>query len=252
MACAIAFGLLASGCAANDIFVSDRSSAKLNALKAKGIGVSENNLDTVSFADVLILAVKPNIIPIVLKEIKNDIGEKIVVSIAAGVEISKIESFIGKDKKIIRTMPNTPAQVRCGMTVISPNKNISENELSSICEIFNAVGDTVVLEEKHINTATALHSSSPAYIYMMIDAMANAGLKYGIPKDTALKIVAKAVEGSAKMVMETKEHPAVLCDKVCSPGGTTIAAVWALEEKGFKAAIEDAIDACVKKADELS
>lgn len=252
MASAIVSGLLASGRDAEDIFVSDKNTERLGMLKAQGVGVSEDNLDAVYFADVLILAVKPNIIPIVLDEIKNCVDGKIVVSIAAGVEISKIESFIGADKKIIRTMPNTPAQVRCGMTVISPNKNIEDKELSAICEIFDAVGDTAVLGEKHINTATALHSSSPAYIYMMIDAMANAGLKYGIPKATALKIVSKAVEGSAKMVLETGEHPSLLCDKVCSPGGTTIAAVWELEEKGFKATLGSAIDACIKKAEELS
>ncbi|MBE7012122.1 MAG: hypothetical protein E7415_05565 [Ruminococcaceae bacterium] len=138
------------------------------------------------------------------------------------------------------------------MAVVCPNKKAGDKEAELVCRIFDAVGSSVILEEKYMNAATALHGSSPAYIYMLIDAMANSGVKYGIPKDIALTLVAKAVEGSAKMVSETKIHPAKLCDNVCSPGGTTIEAVNVLEACGFKSSVQQAIDACVEKAEEMS
>ncbi len=253
MASAIIGGLLMSGyLKGENISLSDKDVSKAEIWKDKGVFVSDNNIETVKNSDVVIFAVKPNVLPAVLEETAPYLGEKLIVSIAAGTMISAIENIIGDNKKIIRVMPNTPAQVRCGMAVICPNKNASQTDISEICGIFDAVGSSVVLDEKYINAATALHGSSPAYIYMLIDAMANSGVKYGIPKDISLIIAAKAVEGSAKMVSETGLHPGKLCDNVCSPGGTTIAAVCELERLGFKAAVQQAIDACVEKADEMS
>ena len=138
------------------------------------------------------------------------------------------------------------------MTVLSPNSVVSDADIATAQEIFDGAGSVVVLEEKYINAATALHGSSPAYVYMLIDAMADSGVKYGIPKEISLKLAAKAVEGSAKMVTETNKHPQALKDAVCSPGGTTIAAVLELEKNGFSSAVSKAIDACVKRADEMS
>ncbi len=252
MASAIVGGLLNSGYTeGKSIYISDKDKKKVEIWKEYGVNIS-NNTDVVTSSDVVILAVKPNILPAVLNEIKSYVDNQIIVSIAAGTKIDTIEKIIGADKKIIRVMPNTPAQVRCGMAVISPNKNAKAEDINTVCGIFNAVGSAVVLEEKYINAATALHGSSPAYIYMLIDAMADSGVKYGIPKEISLMLAAKAVEGSAKMVSETKVHPSELCDRVCSPGGTTIEAVCELERLGFKATVQQAIDVCVSKAEEMS
>lgn len=253
MASAIIGGLLSSGYAqGGDISVSDKDVKKIEHWQDSGVNIAKNNSEAAKNSDVVIFAVKPNILPAVLAEVKDDLSGKIIISIAAGTTISAIEKIIGGDKKIVRVMPNTPARVNCGMAVICPSKNASDDDTEIVSGIFDAVGASVVLDEKYINAATALHGSSPAYIYMLIDAMADSGVKYGIPKDVSLKIVAKAVEGSAKMVSETGEHPAKLCDDVCSPGGTTIAAVQELERRGFKAAVQGAIDACVHKAESLS
>ena len=253
MASALADGLLKSGIVScESLSISDKNAKSLVSWQECRVFVSENNLDVISRSDIIIFAVKPGILPFVLEEAKAFSNDKVFVSIAAGTTISTIESILGDSAKIVRVMPNTPAKVGCGMTVISPNKNIEEAELKMAEEIFSAVGDIVVLEEKHINTATALHGSSPAYVYMLIDAMADAGVKHGLPKSVSLKLSAKAVEGAAKMVMETNEHPQALKDAVCSPGGTTIAAVCELEKSGFVATVSGAVDACIKRADEMS
>ena len=228
MASALAGGLISSEIVRPDeLAISDKNPANLSRWETVGTYTTEDNIEVIKHSEI-------------------------IISIAAGVTIDKIESILGNKAKIIRAMPNTPAQVNCGMTVITPNKNISDAELECAKKILSGVGEVVVLEEKYINAATALHGSSPAYIYMLIDAMADSGVKYGIPKNIALTLAAKAVEGSAKMVLETKEHPQVLKDAVCSPGGTTIAAVCELDRTGFRTSVEQAIDACVKKADDMS
>ncbi len=253
MASALAGGLLKSGIVSGEtLSISDKNASSLDLWRGCGVFVSENNTEVIERSDVIIFAVKPNVLPFVLEEAKAFSKDKMFVSIAAGTTIKTIESILGESAKIVRVMPNTPAKVGCGMTVISPNKNIEEAELEMAEKIFSAVGEVVVLEEKHINTATALHGSSPAYVYMLIDAMADAGVKHGIPKDISLRLSAKAVEGAAKMVMETREHPQALKDAVCSPGGTTIAAVCELEKSGFAATVSGAVDACIKRADEMS
>ena len=252
MATALIKGLILSGkVSPKNIAVFDTDAEKLNAMaESSGIVPSSSAPAVEAAADIVVLAVKPNVMPVVLDELEGVDG-KIYISIAAGISLETLECGIGKDKKIIRTMPNTPAFVGCGMTVITPNKNIAADELKAIEDLLSGIGDTVVLDEKYMNAAIALHGSSPAYIYMLIDAMADSGVKYGIPKTLALKLAAKAVEGSAKMVLETGIHPGQLKDNVCSPGGTTIAAVCELEKTGFKSSVQSAIDACVDKANNM-
>ncbi len=252
MATALIKGFISSGkVPAKDIVVFDTDAEKLGAMaESEGITPAGSAVGIEDAADIVVLAVKPNVMPAVLNELSGKDG-RIYVSIAAGISLETLEKSIGEDKKIIRTMPNTPALVGCGMTVITPNKNISGEELKIIGDLLEGIGETVILEEKYMNAAIALHSSSPAYIYMLIDAMADSGVKYGIPKALALKLAAKAVEGSAKMVLETGVHPEQLKDNVCSPGGTTIAAVCELERTGFRSSVQSAIDACVSKADAL-
>ncbi len=253
MASALAGGLISSEIIRPDeLAISDKNPSNLTKWQSCGVFTTEDNAEVLKNSEIIIFAVKPNILPIVLDEATSYTDNKIFISIAAGVTIETIEKVLGENAKIIRAMPNTPARVNCGMTVITPNNNIADDELKIAEKILSGVGSVIVLDEKYINVATALHGSSPAYIYMLIDAMADCGVKYGIPKDISLKLAAKAVEGSAKMVLETNEHPQVLKDAVCSPGGTTIAAVLELEKNGFKNAVSQAIDACVKKADDMS
>lgn len=237
-----------------EIFVYDVAEEVLKILSDKfGITPSSSVPELEDKADILIFAVKPNVMPIVLKQI-NGFKNKLYISIAAGITLDTLTRALGSDKKIVRVMPNTPALVGCGMSVVCVKENIGligSDEIEIIDKLFKSVGDTVWLDEKHMNAAIALHSSSPAYIYMLIDAMADSGVKYGIPKQLSLKLAAKAVEGSAKMVLSGDKHPQELKDNVCSPGGTTIAAVCELEKTGFRASVQSAIDACIKKADSM-
>ena len=253
MASALVGGLIDSGkVMPGCLAMSDRDGAKLSKWQKLGVFTTGDNSEVMERCDIVIFAVKPNVLPSVLEEAKAFSDKCAFVSIAAGVKIEKMEAVLGKSARIVRAMPNTPAQVGCGLVVLSPNANTDAELLEAVTDLFGAVGCATVMEEKHINTATALHGSSPAYIYMLIDAMADSGVKYGIPKDKALLLAAKAVEGAAKMVLETGEHPGKLKDDVCSPGGTTIAAVCELERCGFKTAVQSAIDVCVKKADEMA
>ncbi len=253
MATALAKGFIASGNVREcDITISDKFVDSLQKWNGREVITTCENKKVFENSDIVVFAVKPNVLSDVMRETKKLAKGKIIVSIAAGVTIDTIEGIIGSDIEIVRAMPNTPAQIGSGMTVLSPNKNVSKENLEIVKKLFSGVGNTIVLDEKYINAATALHGSSPAYVYMFIDAMADSGVKHGIPKDISVQLAAKAVEGAAKMVLETKKHPAELKDAVCSPGGTTIAAVLELEKSGFTSAVSGAVDACVAKAEEMS
>ena len=252
MAGALIGGLKNSGkIAPENLMVSDMDMEKLESFSVQGIVTTADHTMGEKNCDVIVFAVKPNVIENVLRTMKGD-KEKIYISIAAGVTLSFLEEHLGSDKKIVRTMPNTPALVGCGMTVVTPNMNVSEEEAKMVEELFSGVGAAIRLEEKYIDAAGALHGSSPAYIYMLIDAMADSGVAYGIPKAVSLQLAAKAVEGSAKMVLESDQHPEKLKDNVCSPGGTTIAAVCSLEKTGFRTSIQQAIEACIKRTKEIA
>lgn len=253
MATALISGLIGSGkVKAPDMYVFDTDSIKLSALSnSLGVNPASSASDIEKTADIIVLAVKPNVMPAVLSELSGG-QNKLYISIAAGVTLAALEDGLGKNERIIRTMPNTPALVGCGMTVITPNNSVTNDDCDTVEDLLSGVGETVRLDEKYMNAAIALHSSSPAYIYMLIDAMADSGVKHGIPKAVSLKLAAKAVEGSAKMVLESNDHPMKLKDNVCSPGGTTIAAVCELEKNGFRASVQEAIDACINKADDMS
>ncbi len=251
MASALIGGMLQSGMIqAADVIISDQNEEKLAVWKNKGVSTVTDNGAVEANSDMIVFAVKPNMIETVLNQMAGS-KDKLYISIAAGISVAFLESRLGKDKKIIRTMPNTPAQVRCGMTVITPNSNVTDAEKQAVLNLFNSIGSALILPEKDLEIATAIHGSSPAYVYMMIDAMADAGVRYGLTKQNALLLAAKAVEGSAKMVLETGIHPEELKDRVCSPGGTTIAAVCELERTGFRNSLQSAIDACVKRNQEM-
>ena len=223
------------------------------AYKNYGVKTSNSNILTASMADILVLAVKPHIYSSVVEEIKDYIKpETIVIAIAAGITHEKLNNMFGKNVKIVRIMPNTPAMVREGMTAVIPNEFITEEELAEITELLNSFGKTEIIEEKLLDAVTAVSGSSPAYIYMMIEAMGDAAVAGGMARDKAYKFAAQAVLGSAKMVLETGMHPGALKDMVCSPGGTTIEAVASLEENGFRSSLIKAMKVCEKKSKEMS
>ena len=202
--------------------------------------------------DVIVLAVKPANIFDVIESIKKDtdISSKVFISIAAGVTIQKLSEALSS-RKIIRVMPNLCIKAGEGMSVLSKTDHISEDEMELARNIFSCAGKTIEVKEELIDSCTAINGSGPAYVFMFIEAMADAAVKHGIDRKTAYTLSAQTVLGSAAMVMETELHPGVLKDMVCSPGGTTIEAVAALEEAGLRSAVIKAVDACAKKAEAM-
>lgn len=207
------------------------------------------NSEVAERSNILFLAVKPHFFKEVIEEIKDKINnDTIIISIAAGITISQIEEWFGKDIKLVRSMPNTPALVGEGMSAICPNKNITSDELNYVGKLYNSFGKYEILEEKDFHAFIALCGSSPAYVFMFIEAMADAGVKLGIPRAKAYKLVEQSVLGSAKLALETGKHPGVLKDEVCSPSGTTIDAVIELERNGLRSTVISAVEKCAEKS----
>ena len=203
-------------------------------------------------SDMIILSVKPFYLEKVIGEIRDAVTpDKVVVSIAAGKKLAWMEERFGKEVKRGRTMPNTPALVGEGVTGICHNGKVTEEELSRVCEIFRSFGKADMMTEQMIDVVGAVSGSSPAFAFMFIEAMADAAVAEGMPRAMAYEFAAQAVLGSAKMVLETGMHPGALKDMVCSPAGTTIEGVQALEEKGMRSAVMQAVRACVKKTREI-
>lgn len=234
----------------DNIIVSTKSKASAEKINDEyGVKSTTVNSEVAKEADVLFLAVKPYFFKEVIEEIKDLVkDEAIIISIAAGVTVNQIEEWFGKEIKLVRTMPNTPASVGEGMSAICPNGNITENELSYVGSLYNLFGKYEVLEEKDFHAFIALCGSSPAYVFMFIEAMADAGVKLGLPRAKAYKLAEQAILGSAKLALETGKHPGVLKDEVCSPGGTTIEAVIDLEKNGFRNTVISAVEKCADKS----
>ncbi|MGJ0846226.1 pyrroline-5-carboxylate reductase [Tissierella praeacuta] len=207
----------------------------------------------VARADYLILAVKPHMYDLILREIKEEISQEcIVIIIAAGISIGYIKEHLGNAALVVKAMPNTPAMVREGVTALSFDEKIDEKTKVEIISIFNSFSRTEILEEELMDGFTALCGSSPAYVYMMIEAMGDGGVLQGIPRKQAYRMAAQAVLGAAKMVLDTDIHPGELKDNVCSPKGTTIEAVAKLEELGFRRSIIEAMRICGEKSKEMN
>lgn len=238
----------------SNVFASDLNIEALETAKDEyGINITNDSKEVVKNSDIVIVAVKPNVYDLVLEEVKELIdNKKIIVTIAAGKTIESVENVIGADKKVIRTMPNTPALVNEGMSALCKNKNISDEELNMVKKIFSSFGKAEVVNEYLIDAVIGASGSAPAYVFMFIEAMADAVVSAGMPRNQAYTFVSQAVMGSAKMVLETGKHPGELKDMVCSPGGTTIEAVKTLEEKGFRSSVIKAIDDCIEKSKEMS
>ena len=227
-----------------DVFAPSRENAKENL----GIQVAEGNLEVVEKADMFVLSIKPQFYAEVIAEIKDAVKEnQVVITLAPGKTLAWLEEQFGKPVKIVRTMPNTPAMVLEGMTGVCHNSYVTAEELESALCILRAFGEAEVVPEKLMDAVVAVSGSSPAYVYMMIEAMADAAVAEGMPRAQAYKFAAKAVMGSAKMVLETGKHPGELKDMVCSPAGTTIEAVKVLEATGFRSSIMEAMEVCAEK-----
>ncbi|SFR98773.1 pyrroline-5-carboxylate reductase [Anaeromicropila populeti] len=219
-----------------------------------GVKYLENNVELVKSSKYIVLAIKPQVYESVLDEIKESVtADHVIISIAPGIDIAYLQNKLGTDVLVARAMPNTPALVNEGMSGLCFCKNsFTEEERNTVVQFFQSFGKCEVVDEKLMNAVVCASGSSPAYVYMFIEALADGAVKYGIPREQAYSFAAQTVLGAAKMVLETKEHPGKLKDQVCSPGGTTIAAVSALEEYGFRNAVIKATDRCYEKTTAFS
>lgn len=217
-----------------------------------GIETTTDNSIVAQAADILILAVKPQFFPEVIVRIKDEVhADALIISIAAGKSMDYIETQFGRPLKLVRCMPNVPALVGEGVTSVSRNERVSDEEMKQAMDLLSGMGKTSEIPERLIDAVVGVSGSSPAYVFLFIEAMADGAVAAGMPRSQAYEFAAQAVLGSARMVLETGRHPGELKDMVCSPGGTTIQAVKVLEEKGFRAAVMDAMEACIEKSKSL-
>lgn len=250
---AIVLGLLNSTTVEiQNLMIAEKNENTIKSIKEE-LGVDcTDSISVAKECDIIFLAVKPNVCKSVITEIKDCIKQDvIIVSIAAGITIADMEEWFGKEVKIVRTMPNTPALVAEGMSALCPNKNVSDDNLKYICSLYNSFGKYEILAEKDFNAFIALCGSSPAYVFVFIEAMADAACKLGLPRAAAYRMAEQSILGSAKLALETGKHPAELKDMVCSPGGTTIDAVAELERTGFRNSIIQSMIACAEKGNNL-
>jgi pyrroline-5-carboxylate reductase len=256
MATAITGGLINADIAKGEnLFICDASQDALDRIKKSfpAVNTSRDNLAFLDRIDFLFLAVKPHIYTPVIQQIKESLPESvIVITIAAGQTRKSVLSRFGRTVKLVRTMPNTPALVGEGMIAACPGENLSAEEVNQVMTILEAMGKVEKLPESLFDSFTALCGSGPAYVYMFIEALADGAVREGIPRDKAYTMAAQTVLGSARMVLETGEHPGRLKDQVCSPGGTTIEAVGTLEETGFRSSVMEAVRAATRRSIELS
>ena len=254
MAEALVKGLLRAGVASPaEILLTDRRKDRLADLEKRyGVRTTPDNLAAVQEAAIVVLSVKPQVMNKVLVEIAPALDDsKLVISIAAGVPLAAVERKVGHGVRIIRTMPNTPALVGAGATAISPGAHATPADLEHTRALFDAVGRTSVVEEHLLDAVTGLSGSGPAYVFLMIEALSDAGVKMGLARYTAQDLAAQTVLGSAKLLIETGEHPGRLKDQVTSPGGTAIAGLHTLEAGGLRTCLMDAVEAATRRAHEL-
>lgn len=254
MASAMINGILRKGIyPKEEILVSNLTEAGSKKSREKlGVQTTLDNKKVAREADTIVLAVKPQFYEEVLDEIRDLLTEeKMIIGIAPGKTLGWLEEKCGMPLKVARMMPNTPALVGEGMTGLCVNEKVTENDLKKICEITDSFGKTEIVPERLMDAVGAVSGSSPAYIFMVIEAMADAAVAQGMPRKQAYSFASQAVLGSAKMVLETGMHPGELKDMVCSPAGTTIEGVRTLERLGMRSAIYEALNACAEKGKRL-
>lgn len=254
MAGALVAGLVGSKVVERDhIRVSEPRQERLAELaREHGVGVTASNTDVVKWANVVVLAVKPQALHGVLAECGGAIGsDHLVVSLAAGVPIRTIEAGVGPGTRVVRAMPNTAALALAGATALASGTSATAADMDVARSLFDAVGKSVVLPEHQLDAVTGLSGSGPAYVMLFIEALADGGVKMGLPRDVALLLAAQTVHGAAKLLIESKQHPATLKDMVTSPGGTTISGLSVLELAGVRGSIIAAVEAATRRATEL-
>ena len=246
-------GLLRSGWTADQIVATDRRPERHTELVARyGVTMAEND-EAVAEADTVILVVKPQDMAVLLDEIRDSLKpDTLVVSLAAGVDTASIEARLADGVAVVRVMPNTPAQVDEGMAAISAGAHSDQDHLDRVTEILSATGRVVTVPERYQDAVTAISGSGPAYLFFVVEAMIEAGVHLGLPRDIATQLVVQTMLGSAKLLRETGEHPTVLRERVTSPGGTTAAAVRQLEDHKVRAAFLGAMEAARDRSRELA
>ncbi len=255
MATALIKGILSAKLfQSEEVFASDLDVEKLDTLKEDfGINtIFKNNANLVENVDIVVLSVKPQIMDKIVKEISHVLDEnKLVISIAAGIPSEFIEKIADKKLRVIRSMPNTPALILEGATAISPGNHATENDIRLAYEIFAAVGVVAIVDETQMDAVTGLSGSGPAYIFMIIEALSDAGVKMGLSRKVAMKLAAQTVAGAAKLQIESQMHPGRLKDMVTSPGGTAIAGLHTLEQGGIRTTLMNAVESATMRAKEL-
>jgi pyrroline-5-carboxylate reductase len=253
MAGALIRGLLAAQTVApENLRASDPREDRLRELgETHGIETTTFNDALTRWADVVVVAVKPQVLPGVLQQVGGELGGKLLISIAAGVTTASLAALTAPGTRIIRTMPNTAAIALAGATALAAGPNASPDDLALGRELFDAVGRTVIVGEALLDAVTGLSGSGPAYVMLFIEGLADGGVRAGLPRDVALTLAAQTVFGAAKLLVEQGEHPARLKDMVTSPGGTTIAGVAELERVGIRHACISAVTAATQRSEEL-
>lgn len=253
MAEAIVKGLLAGNVLPGSIMISEPvEQRRMHLSETYGIRTAKENHDAVGFGEIVLLAVKPQVCIEALKSLNGDISAgKLFISIMAGVKTTTIESALTRGARVVRVMPNTPALVLKAASAVAAGANATPDDVAVALGIFNLLGTAHPLEEKLLDAVTGLSGSGPAYVYTFIEALSDAGVKNGLPRDVATRLAAQTVFGAAGMVLETGEHPALLREKVTSPGGTTIAGIHTLEQQGFRGTVMTAVDTATARSAEL-
>jgi pyrroline-5-carboxylate reductase len=217
-----------------------------------GIKATSDNGQLCDFAEIVILAVKPQIVDPVAKETAKKVGKsKLLVSVAAGVPIARIEANLEKGARVVRVMPNIPCVVGAGAAGFAGGTNASADDLEKVGAILNSFGIGLPVEEKFLDAVTGLSGSGPAYVFLFIEALADGGVQVGLTREVALKLAMQTVYGAARMALESSKHLGELKDEVASPGGTTIAGIYAMEQKGFRGTVMDAVVSATRRSQEL-
>ncbi|MDO5376889.1 MAG: pyrroline-5-carboxylate reductase, partial [Clostridia bacterium] len=253
MGSAIIKGILKKGALpCGNLFISRKHPERSEAWARQGVCVMRSNVELVQACDCVVLAVKPVYVPEVLDEIYDVIDGKCLISIVAGYTYDMLRQKLPEGARCVRVMPNTPLAVCEGMTLISSAYTCTEEELAFTQSIFEAAGRVSVVEDRVFTPANGISGCGPAFVYAFIEALADGGVRYGVPRALAYQLAAQTLIGASKMVMETGEHPGKLKDAVCSPGGTTIEGMYALEKGGMRAAVMEAVGATVEKTQKLA
>lgn len=243
-------GLLSPHSTAATVAHPERAKALAARLK---IRVGTNNVEAAKGANIIVVGVKPQVVEEVVREVSGVVGPKqLIISVAASVPTAMIEKNLASNVPVIRAMPNTPCLLGSGMTAICKGKYAAAEHLTMACHMFDVVGRTVVLDEKHMDAVTALSASGPAYIYIILESLAEAGVKVGLPRDVATLLAAQTTLGAAKVVLETGDHPALLKDAVTTPAGCTIDAIMELEEGKLRVTLIKAVVKAAQRAKELA